>query len=476
MYNHENQYRCTIIRGKSQKEIDNLLSAYATIIVDICPCSKDYFDDEFNNRLKNYLPVDKSEKKTLDNHKTEIAGKLFGMYFPICQNDDTIIYPSERTLKFLEDNDQPAFFKDVCYKMQFPNGMSKATNAAKLVEDGVSIRQYCYVLKLLSLAKVANITLTKSDIGYYALNNLDVLQRKSDPIEVLEQIEKDKRNGIQRKVHTEGKQSSYDMQHINEQINYLELANLVIVNDGEVTLNPNELDTINMFSDHWKDNLLFDVDGYDLSLTDERKRFEQDWNEYFSKLSDISDMFTTSVKSLISTTNTADNSQSNPNVGTTNTVELGDEGEAYVFEYEKSRVSKFNNRLVNKVIALGKQKGLGYDIQSVIAEPGNEAEFVKYIEVKSTKRVTAPDINDDLWMDTLNITRNEYVAAHQHKEYYSIYRLYFTRDGIIIFVIDNVYQKCKDGIIQPVPTMYRVDFGKNAVDAMINRDKERINV
>lgn len=117
-----------------------------------------------------------------------------------------------------------------------------------------------------------------------------------------------------------------------------------------------------------------------------------------------------------------------------------------------------------------------YDIQTVVAETGDEAEFVKYIEVKSTKRVTVPDITDSLWIDTLNITRNEYVAAQQHKDFYSIYRLYFTREGIIIFVLDNIFQKFKDGIINPIPTIYRVDFNKTAVDSVINASKEKINV
>jgi len=474
MYNHENQYRCTIIRGKSQKEVDDLLPAYATIIVDICPCNKCTFESEFNTRLSKYLPTGKQTKKTLDNHRTEIAGKLFGMYYATSQDDDAIYYPSERTQKFLEDNDQPAFFKDVCYKMQFPNGMSKASNAAEIINVGISIRQYCYLLKVLLLAKYASIKLTKNDIGYYVLNNLDVLQRKSNPVEVLEQVEKDKRNHIERKIHTEGKASSYDMQHINEQINYLELANLVIVNDGDVIVNSNELDTIELFSEHWNDNLLFDSSKFDLSTIDGRKEYSQAWNEYFARLSDVSGQFVTTAAALNITEEVTTQKQKRQEGQTT--VEIGDEGEEYVFEFEKRRVAQFNQRLVNKVIALGKQKGLGYDIQSVVAEAGDEAEFVKYIEVKSTKRVTAPNIKDELWIDTLNITRNEYIAAQQHKDYYSIYRLYFTREGIVVFILDNIYKKCKDGVITPIPMMYRVDFNKVAVNAVINYDKEKINV
>ena len=61
-----------------------------------------------------------------------------------------MVYESERTQKYLEDNDQPAFFKDICFKMQFPNGMQKvSTTVAKRVEDEISVRPNAFVLKLL---------------------------------------------------------------------------------------------------------------------------------------------------------------------------------------------------------------------------------------------------------------------------------------------------------------------------------------
>ena len=149
------------------------------------------------------------------------------------------------------------------------------------------------------------------------------------------------------------------------------------------------------------------------------------------------------------------------------TVDLGDEGERYVYEYEKKRVGAFNSRLANKVLLLGKTKGLGYDIQSVVAEQGDTAEFVKYIEVKSTKRVTAPDLSDTSWMDTIYITRTEWVAAQQHKDSYSIYRVYFVRDGVVAYIMNNIYKKEQDGVMAIVPTMYRVDFSNSAIDAVM---------
>ena len=469
MYQHDHQYRCTIIRGKSQKEIDDLLPAYALIISDICPCKKDYFDVEFNKRLKKYLPADKQADKTLSNHRTEIAGKLFGMYYVSSQEDDAMVYPSERTLKYLEDNDQPAFFKDVCYKMQFPNGMSKPSSAYEVMNKKVSIRQYCYLLKVLLLAKYSNLTLTKSDIGYYILNNLDVLRRKATPAEVIEQIIKDRKNKIERKVHTEGKESSYDVQHINEQINYLELANLIIINGRDVSINPNELEIVELFADKYNSNPMFDCSLYDFNSIEGKKQFLQEWNKYFATLSDIADRLGTSASALTSTSKEEKSGAKKSSTGRSK-VELGDEGEKFIFEYEKKRVSAFNVRLANKVLSLGKQKGLGYDIQSVIAEPGEKAEFVKYIEVKSTKRVTAPDINSTTWLDTLNITRNEYVAAEQHGEYYAIYRVYFTRNGVTVFIIYNLYKKIKEKKVDITPQSYRIEFNEIAVDSVLDID------
>ncbi|MFQ7550706.1 MAG: protein NO VEIN domain-containing protein [Blautia marasmi] len=101
----------------------------------------------------------------------------------------------------------------------------------------------------------------------------------------------------------------------------------------------------------------------------------------------------------------------------------------HLYIITKSRVAAYNTRLANKVLSLGKTRGIGYDIQSVIAEPGDEAEFVKYIEVKSTKRLTSPDLSDPLWVDSLNITRNEWIAAQHIRVLCNIQSVFYTRGG-----------------------------------------------
>jgi hypothetical protein len=272
MYNHTRQYRCAIIRGKSQTELDNLLLLYAKTIINTCPCEEKAFKKVFDESLSNALSV---KDKTLANHSTEIAGQLFGMY---CVADDGFVYPSKRTLKFLEDSDTPAFFKDICYKMQFPNGSQKK-DLPNHINNGICIRQYPFILKVMLLAKSNNVTLTKKEIGYYLLNSLDVLQGKANPLEVYDAIASDRKNSIERDIVTPGKNRSYDWQHITEQINLLELANLVVVNNNdEVLLNQNEANTIQLFAEKYADKPEFDVYSYDLADNKQRKQFKFDWS------------------------------------------------------------------------------------------------------------------------------------------------------------------------------------------------------
>ena len=482
MYDPSKQYRCTIIRGKSKKEMDDLLPAYAMVIDEICPCPIEDFDVKFNNAFQRFLPESDKIKKTLDNHRTEISGKLFGMYY---RSDDGMVYESQRTMKYLEDNDQPAFFKDVCFKMQFPNGMDSSHTLQERVSQKINIRPNAFVLKLLQLVKIANENITVKEIGYYVLNSLDVLQGKANPYEVLEVIANDHKARMQREINVydekgQPKASSFTMQHIREQLNYLELANLIrITDDKRVLLNPKEKETINLFTKEFDKEPDFNVYSYDLEMLEGRKKFQYDWDSYYARLSTYASAFSTNPEALAFNENDNGHKSSTEKKSkkqSINLTEFGDEGEALVFEYEKERVLAFNLRLANKVLSLGKTKGIGYDIQSVIAEPGDEAEFVKYIEVKSTKRLTCPDVTDSLWIDTINVTRNEYVAAHQHRGYYCIYRVFFTRYGVSVFVINDVAEKIKDGRIQSTPMTYRFDYSNSSVDSIIPLKGGKANV
>lgn len=464
MYDHRKQLKCAIIRARAISDVDNLLPKYATVIDNLCPCTKAKFEEGFNNAFREYAiskarnkSNEKAIKKTLDNHRTEVSGSLFGMHYEV----DGIVYSSERNKKFLEDNDQPAFFKDWLLKMQFPNGMQKSQTYLKMVEEKLCCHPYSILLRVLEYARRSDIVLLKQELGYYIFNSEDVLKGNATANEVFDQIMNDKRGGIppRKIIIPDGESTSYD-QHVGDQLKYLQLANLIYIDGQEVKINPHEMKSINRFIELINKPLGFDVYKYDLSNVENRKRFETDWAIYYGQLSKYADDLATPVESLLLPVDEEPKKLKRTN----NKIELGDEGEEFVLNFEKDRVSKFNAHLVNKVLGLGKTKGLGYDIQSVIAEPGDFSEFVKYIEVKSTKRVTAPDLKDEVWTDTINITRNEWIAAMQHKEFYSIYRVYFIRVGVVMYIIKNPYQKKMDNIIDVVPLTYRVDFQNNSID------------
>ncbi len=190
----------------------------------------------------------------------------------------------------------------------------------------------------------------------------------------------------------------------------------------------------------------------------------EDWSKYFGKVN-VSDynLLSTSIEALQQ--NEEDEvPKKDKKKGIDHTI-LGDEGEEYVYNIEKERVSAFNPRLTNKVIMLGKQRGIGYDISSVEANENiKDPEFARFIEVKSTKRTTVPSLDDKGWVDTINLTRKEWVAAKQYKTAYNIYRVYFTPNETIIRKINNPFDKNEKGIISVLPTMYRMDFFSKSID------------
>jgi hypothetical protein len=461
MYNPENQYRCTIIRGKAQKDLDNLLPAYSNFINDVCPTDKTNFDNRFNDYLSNifyesdFIDLSKNHQKTIRNHITEIAGKLFGLFY---MKDDTV-YESESCAKLVEDNDQPAFFKNLCLNFQFPNGTQKIQTIQERIDNQIKLKPFHFILSLLKKAKIKSVIITNDEIEYYVLNSKEVLQGEVNTEDVLNTIIERRKKGIVKKVE----RGTRHRQHLREQINLLELSNLIRVEGENVLLNSYEHVAIELFIRTVDKPLNFDIYKYDLSNSEEKKLMYEDWAKYFGGVN-ISDynLLTTSVEALQQKEDIPIDTK--PKKGVDHTI-LGDAGEEYVYKIEKERVNSYNPRLTNKVIMLGKQRGIGYDISSVEANENIEdPEFARFIEVKSTKRTTVPSLTDKTWVDTINLTRKEWVAAKQYRSAFNIYRVYFTPSETVIRKINNPFEKNEAGVINVLPTMYRMDFFSKSID------------
>lgn len=467
MYNPENQYRCTIIRGKSQSDMEDLLPLYANMVHKFCPCEEQMFKESSRKMISKalfntdaYAQLSESNRKTVDNHLTEIAGTLLGLYYPEEDVSGTIIYESESCRFLVENNDYPTFFKNLCLNFQFPNGAKWIQFIKDDIEKGLNIKPFCFVVALLYYAQnqKQKYLLTKQEIGYYVLNNLDVLKGLVTYQEVYERIISDRTNKIKR----EKLSGSHDWQHIKEQFNLLELANIIETDATYLWLNKDEAPAIQIFLSQ-SPNITFDCYKYHLETVNDNKAFLNDWKKYYGgfnkELMSLTPAFQTSKIIII------DKDEQKAQGGATkSTVDLGDEGEALVFRFEQERVRKYKERLVNKVLLLGKTKGLGYDISSIEADENpQKPEFARYIEVKSTKRVTTPKF-DKQWSDSLNITAKEWVAAEQYGEYYNIYRVYFTKNNTIIVRIKNPYKKAQDGDIEVYPTIYQMNFGADVIE------------
>ncbi|MCD4744798.1 MAG: hypothetical protein K8R58_00700 [Bacteroidales bacterium] len=291
-FNPDIQYRCTIIRGKSISRMDDYLPVYAETLNEICPIPSKDFDKTFDKNLSRFI---KGDGKTIKNHRTENVDKLLGMYF----EKDGIIYISERTKKFLEDNDQPAFFKSVCFKFQQPNGSQKIqTTTREKIENRINFKPYHFLLSLLKTAATRKIILTKNEVAYYVLNALQVLQGKISIDEVLTAIEADRVKGIENKVDT-SRNYAWGYQHINKQFDLLELTNLIRKDGKSIWLNLRETSSIELFIRDLSRPLAIDFSKYDFDEKFIEKKIKVEWQQYFGRKSKLEhEMFFTSVHGL----------------------------------------------------------------------------------------------------------------------------------------------------------------------------------
>jgi hypothetical protein len=434
--------------------MDNYLPIYSEILNEICPIPAKSFAKTFDEKLSEYMKVD-SNSKRIKNHRTESVDKLLGLIF----EKEGIIYLSDRSIKYLRDNDQPALFKSICYKFQQPNGSQKISTTIDKIQHNISFKPYHFVLSLLKLARQKSVLLTKKEIAYYVLNALQVLQGKVSVDEVLSVILYDREKGLKKEVDI-SKNYAWGYQHINEQFDYLKLANLIREDKEKVWLNTKEQIAIDYFIDNLNKPLALDYSKYNLEEKKIGKKIESDWQIYFGSLDQIEeDKFKTSINSL----DTGSLMVPERPADSQSSTELGNDGEIFVFNHEKNIVKSFNPRLVNKVKPFWKIKGLGYDIISIEASRNlKNPEFTRYIEVKTTKRVSKPNFTDT-W-DSINMTRNEWVAAEQHKDHFYIYRIYFTNDGTFVSIINDPVRKNNENILYATPTTYRVEFSDQAVD------------
>lgn len=452
-YNPHNQFRCTIIRGKAQKEIEDYIPLYCNLISSICPCEVKEFEAVFNNEFSLHLygrlfaEETKAHKKVIVNHRTEIAGKLYSLYY----FEENHVIESPLCKLFIETGNIPALFKSLCLNFQFPNGSQKLQQTVKKnICAGLRLRPYHFILQLLEHARRKKVDLSAKDVGIYVLNSYDVLQGKVSPKEVLNYILRDRANNTLPYLL---KGTSKDFQHIREQLNFLVLANLISINGGEkkITLNTSE-PILKVFLNEPYNEIWEDVyTSYDAANDHVSPTLESAWMKYASTIRCKKQLLTQMSFEYVG----------GKELRTYSTQEIGDEGELVVVDYEKNRLVRLG--IENPDVKwVGKKRGIGYDVES-----SKSSDECRYIEVKATTRITNPDIKSINWLIKFAITRNEFYAAERYKDKFYIYIVFLSARNKSLFVIQNPYKKFKDGTLELSAPKYDAKISAEHVDAKI---------
>lgn len=465
--------RCAfIVRGRGQQQTDQLLPEFCRIIKQFTPNKEPEFNELACKALQALILGGVSEK-TADNYRTEILGKLLGLYYV---DKDRNVLMSDRAKRLHKTQDHIQFFKDLCCRLQAPSAMSK--NADQFAEKHIKFWPASALIKVMRAAiHLGCRSLTKKEINYFVFSNLDVLTGAQTPNDTAKIIASWRAEKEEPPIGGGSKVA----QHSNEVLNLMANANLVKLNEDVVLLNPDEQEDTDRILAFQNDSNYFDISKYNLKTN--KRSFELDWDAHYSRpCFEDEKVFATKTESWEESGSEEEDPQftnassTEPDVPSTqrpattweksdqlpatsdvgrklgtqlplqdstaspestpirlSTKVTGDAGELYVWSREKIHVRSRLPNEEDRVLSLGARRGLGFDVQSVFTDPGTDDNF-KYIEVKSSRCVTRPMPKQ---RHTLTLTENEYKAARQHRLNFYIFRVYLLpeKDSAVVYAL-----------------------------------------
>jgi len=467
-----NYERCAfIVRGRGQQQTDQLLPEFCRIVKQFTPNKEAAFNESALQALQAII-LGGVTKKTADNYRTEILGKLLGLYYVDCERN---VLMSDRAKRLNKTQDHIQFFKDLCCRLQVPSAMSK--NADQFAKKRIKFWPASTLIKVMRAATMLGCrSLTKKEVNYFVFSNLDVLTGTQTPNETAKIIALWRAEKEEPYIGGGSKVA----QHSNEVLNLMANANLVKFNEDEVSLNLYEQEDIDRILAFQIEANYFDISRYNLE-TDKRS-FELDWDAHYSRscfkdekvfatkteewgepedeesdlrftiaeptetiaaptphtfLTQPSDQPPTSKDEMQRLGTKQPMHVGTPIQGSTpirlSTKVTGDAGEQYVWSREKKLVSLRLPNEADRVLSLGARRGLGFDVQSVFTDSETDDNF-KYIEVKSSRCVTRPMPKQ---RHTLTLTENEYKAARQHRLNFYIFRVYLLpeKDSAVVYAL-----------------------------------------
>lgn len=450
MYDVQIQNRYAFIRGKAKTELDTMLLPLANFCGKYDGAEVADFRIDFNNYMRELMP--RLRQKAVDNWRTEILRSLFGL---IGQNDNHY-YVTDRCLRLQASQDQTLFFKEITYNFQFPF----PSNVDFFETLDLRCRPGPAVIQTIRLAGESGLRLTANDLFVYVLNSFDVQRGKAEIGEIVEQIASDRRTRVRRELPP-AENNARRTQHLREFLGYLELSNMLrIDSDNVLWLVATERGALEAFSElDYRTLLLAPESSHGFTTRDELR---EHWDGLWTRISpEIESKF---KQSDLIPSSPLENLPESSRGGSGSpiavplpeqTTDIGRAGELIVLQEERKRLARSNPDLLRKLKDRSSERGIGFDIQSVLADwaaEEQEQDDFAYLEVKTTRRVTPVDPDGPDW---ISLTRNEWLKARDSGGRYFIIRVYLTSDGYQLLRIQNPLER--DGV-RVVPQEFRVDF------------------
>jgi len=426
--------------------MDTLLPIFANLVERNTPQTPTLFDSSMIKSLEGIFPG--QTNKTHRNYLTEIIGQLFSMFY--LENGQIELAPL--ALKLIGDGDQPAFFKVLASRLQFPNPSAKKNKYDEEVADGLGIRPLVLVLELLLVAHSHQDRVSFDELAYYVLNSVEALTGLHDGSTLYADILRSRGSN----VAIPSFEGSAARQHIKESLNLLVLANLIRTDSLEYWMNQFEIDAIVEICSTGARQGLFRGRN-SLETHDE---YQQSWKKYLTDISTVPiGIFATQVAAL----GAVGPQRLVPGKPKRRANDIGREGELLVLDYENAAIEiSFPGKGWTAQDYTAK-RGIGFDIESIFHSEPKLHGTPHRIEVKSTVRVTKPDLRSAKAPDGFTLTRSEKQAVDTYKETFSIYRIYIYAGGYDIHILRNPSELNQMNIMNFVPDTWSTDYIPSSV-------------
>jgi hypothetical protein len=325
----------------------------------------------------------------------------------------------------------------------------------EFVDDGLCVRPLVLVLETL---RALDGPATYLELRTFVLANLHALRGSINATEIANQIASARRNNLQLPNPQEPNKAK-NHQHIQEMLNLLCLANLLRRVDGETYhLNVKEHDALSWIFETKSNHGLFRP----LSPRESYSDYRDEWSTFYGSVPLVAEKGTlqTSIEALSIDPELVSGVMLG---GGQSTQDLGRAGEQIVLSWQLSEVSRERPQDLKHVKDRSAERGIGFDIQSVWCS-GVQAGQFRFLEVKTTKRATRPEItatNPDL----VTLTSNEYRAAKTHGGNFSVCRVYLFAGGFEVYVIDDPVQKSLAGDVILEPASWNLYLTDKAIVA-----------